>query len=391
MKNIAVFGSTGSIGKNTLEVVSNLNRNSYPVNVKYITANSNIELLIEQVLEFNPVAAVIFKEELYGELKKRLNGSGCELLCGQTGIEEIASRCDYDLAVNALVGFSGLIPTIKAIKSGKRVALANKESLVVAGELIQNLAAKHKTEILPIDSEHSAILQCILGEPFNKITKLTLTASGGPFRQYDKDLFHGITKEEALNHPNWKMGNKITIDSATLMNKGFEIIEAKWLFNIEVENIEVLIHPQSIIHSMVEFADGSVKAQLGMPDMKIPIQYALTYPDRVSSDFPRLDLALLKHLTFETPDFKKFECLKLAYEVIKLGGSYPVVLNAANEAAVDLFLNERIKFSEIPYLINSALEKHTGSNNLDIDNIIEIDKWSRQHVYSTAGAAYQGA
>lgn len=391
MKNIAVFGSTGSIGKNTLDVVSNLNRNGYPVSVKYITANSNIDLLAEQVIEYKPKAAVIFKKELFAELKGRLNGTGCELLSGQEGIEEIAARNDYDLVINALVGFSGLMPAITAIKSGKSVALANKESLVVAGELIRSLAARHKTEILPIDSEHSAILQCILGEPAGRISKLILTASGGPFRQYDKDLFHGITREEALNHPNWKMGNKITIDSATLMNKGFEIIEAKWLFNIEVENIEVLIHPQSIIHSMVEFADGSVKAQLGVPDMKIPIQYAITYPDRVASDFPRLDLALLKHLTFETPDFDKFECLKLAYEVIKLGGSYPVVLNAANEAAVDLFLSERIKFSDIPCLINSALDKHTGSNSLEIENIIEIDKWSRQHVYTTAGTAYQGA
>lgn len=391
MKNIAVLGSTGSIGKNTLEVVTNLNNNGYPVNVKYITANSNIDLLTEQVNEFKPKAAVIFKEELFGELKQRLNGSGCELFCGQKGIEEIASRDDYDLAVNALVGFSGLLPTISAIKNGKKVALANKESLVVAGELIRNLSGKYNSDILPIDSEHSAILQCILGEPVNKISKLTLTASGGPFREFDKDLFHGVTKEEALNHPNWKMGNKITIDSATLMNKGFEIIEAKWLFNIEVENIEVLIHPQSIIHSMVEFADGSVKAQLGIPDMKIPIQYALTYPDRVASDFPRLDLALLKYLTFEKPDFNKFECLRLAYEVIKLGGSYPVVLNAANEAAVELFLSERIKFSEIPSLISCALEKHTGSDKLDIENIIEIDKWSRQQVYNSAGAAYMGA
>lgn len=391
MKNIAILGSTGSIGKNTLEVISNLNRNGYPVNVKYITANSNIELLAEQVQEFKPDAAVIYKEDLYDKLKQILNGSKCELLCGQKGIEEIASREDYDLAVNALVGFSGLLPTISAIKNGKRVALANKETLVVAGELIKTLVEKYNTAILPIDSEHSAILQCIQGEPFGKISKLTLTASGGPFREYDKDLFHGVTREEALNHPNWKMGNKITIDSATLMNKGFEIIEAKWLFNIEVENIEVLIHPQSIIHSMVEFADGSVKAQLGVPDMKIPIQYALTYPDRVASDFPRLDLALLKHLTFETPDFEKFECLKLAYEVIKLGGSYPVVLNAANEAAVDLFLNERIKFSEIPHLIYSALEKHKGSVKLELENIIEIDKWSRQNVYDSVSSAYQGA
>jgi 1-deoxy-D-xylulose-5-phosphate reductoisomerase len=386
MKNIAVLGSTGSIGKNTLEVVRNLNKNGLPVKVKYITANSNIDLLCEQVEEFKPNTAVIYRTELFDELRSRLNGSACEVLAGDEGINEVASRNDYDIAVNALVGFSGLMPTIAAIKNGKRLALANKESLVVAGELITELVKKYKTEILPIDSEHSAILQCIMGEQLNKVRKLTLTASGGPFREYSKDLFHGVTKEEALNHPNWKMGNKITIDSATLMNKGFEIIEAKWLFNIEVENIEVLIHPQSIIHSLVEFSDGSVKAQLGVPDMKIPIQFALTYPERIASDFPRLELSWLKHLTFELPDLDKFECLRLAYEVIKLGGTYPVVLNGANEAAVDLFLNGRIKFSDIPHLISSALEKHLNSGSLELDNIIEIDKWSRQIAYDSAMA-----
>ncbi|HEY3249704.1 MAG TPA: 1-deoxy-D-xylulose-5-phosphate reductoisomerase [Ignavibacteria bacterium] len=386
MKNIAVLGSTGSIGKNTLEVVRNLNKNGYPVNVKYISANSNIDLLCEQVQEFKPKAAAIYKEDLCDELKSRLSTLNCEILCGSAGINEIAARNDYDLAVNALVGFCGLIPTIEAIKNGKTLALANKESLVVAGELITSLVKKYKTSILPIDSEHSAILQCIQGEGLNNVTKLTLTASGGPFRTYPKELLHDVTKQEALNHPNWKMGNKITIDSATLMNKGFEIIEAKWLFNIEAGKIEVLIHPQSIIHSMVEFSDGSVKAQLGAPDMKIPIQYAITYPDRVASDFPRLELSLLKNLTFELPDFEKFECLRLAYEVIKSGGSYPVVLNAANEAAVDLFLNERIRFSDIPFLISSALEKHSNTGSLELENIIEIDKWSRQYVYDSAMA-----
>jgi 1-deoxy-D-xylulose-5-phosphate reductoisomerase len=386
LKNIAVLGSTGSIGKNTLEVVRNLNKNGYPVNVKYISANSNIDLLCEQVQEFKPKAAAIYKEDLCDELKSRLSTLNCEILCGSAGINEIAARNDYDLAVNALVGFCGLIPTIEAIKNGKTLALANKESLVVAGELITSLVKKYKTSILPIDSEHSAILQCIQGEGLNNVTKLTLTASGGPFRTYPKELLHDVTKQEALNHPNWKMGNKITIDSATLMNKGFEIIEAKWLFNIEAGKIEVLIHPQSIIHSMVEFSDGSVKAQLGAPDMKIPIQYAITYPDRVASDFPRLELSLLKNLTFELPDFEKFECLRLAYEVIKSGGSYPVVLNAANEAAVDLFLNERIRFSDIPFLISSALEKHSNTGSLELENIIEIDKWSRQYVYDSAMA-----
>ncbi len=381
MKNIAVLGSTGSIGKNTLEVVRNLNRNGFPVSVKYLSAYSNVELLSRQIEEFKPAAVVIFNKESFELLKTRSLNHKCEILCGQHGINEIASRDDFELVVNALDGFSGLVPTIEAIKNGKDVALANKESLVVAGELIYRMLEKSKTHLLPIDSEHSAILQCIQGEPLEKVTKLILTASGGPFREYSKTLFGSVTIEEALNHPNWKMGNKITIDSATLMNKGFEIIEAKWLFNISVENIEVLIHPQSIIHSMVEFSDGSVKAQLGVPDMKIPIQYALSYPDRIASDFPRLNFEMMKNLTFEQPDFDKFECLQLAYDVIKLGGSYPVVLNASNEAAVDLFLNKKIKFTDIPYLIKSALDKHDNHTKLDLDNIIGIDSWSRKYVY----------
>lgn len=387
MKNIAVLGSTGSIGRNTLEVVRNLNRNGYPVAVKYISANSNVDLLCRQIEEFKPKAAVIFRQESYEELKSRsLNSLNhkCEILWGQNGINEIADRDDFELVVNALVGFSGLVPTVEAIKNGKDVALANKESLVVAGELIYRMLDKSKTNLLPIDSEHSAILQCILGEPRDKITKLILTASGGPFREYSKEMLSGVSIEEALNHPNWKMGNKITIDSATLMNKGFEIIEAKWLFNINVENIEVLIHPQSIIHSMVEFSDGSVKAQLGVPDMKVPIQYALTYPERIGSDFPRLDFKELSNLTFHQPDFDKFECLKLAYEVIKLGGSYPVVLNASNEAAVDLFLKKKIRFTDIQCLIKNALDKHDNHNKLDLENIIEIDSWSRHNVYESA-------
>lgn len=381
MKNIAVLGSTGSIGTNTLEVIRNLNKNGFPASVKYISAYSNVDLLSEQIEEFKPKAAVIFSPAGYEELKSRSLNHKCEILHGQEGINEIASRDDFELVVNALVGFSGLAPTIAAIKNGKDVALANKESLVVAGELIYSMLAKSKTHLLPIDSEHSAILQCIQGEPLEKVIKLILTASGGPFRGHSKESFGKVTIEEALNHPNWKMGNKITIDSATLMNKGFEIIEAKWLFNIGVENIEVLIHPQSIIHSMVEFSDGSVKAQLGVPDMKIPIQYAITYPDRVASDFPRLNFEVMKNLTFEQPDFNKFECLQLSYDVIKLGGSYPVVLNGSNEAAVDLFLNKKIKFTDIPYLIKSALDKHDNHTKLDLENITEIDKWSRNYVY----------
>lgn len=384
MKNIAVLGSTGSIGRNTLEVVRNLNRNGFPVSVKYISANSNVELLSQQIEEFKPKAAVIFNEASFEDLKSRSLNHKCEILCGQTGINEIASRDDFELVVNALVGFSGLIPTIEAIKHGKDIALANKESLVVAGELIYSMLRESKSHLLPIDSEHSAILQCLQGEPLAEVSRLILTASGGPFRELSKEEMNSVTVAQALKHPNWVMGNKITIDSATLMNKGFEIIEAKWLFNIEAENIDVLIHPQSIIHSMVEFTDGSVKAQLGVPDMKVPIQYALTYPGRIMSDFPRIDFKQLKNLTFDEPDLEKFECLKLAYDVIKSGGSYPIVLNGANEAAIDLFLKEKIRFTDIPALIKSAMDKHENHVSPSLENIVSIDSWSRKFVYDSA-------
>ena len=387
MKNIAVLGSTGSIGKNTLEVVRNLNRNGYPVSVKYISANSNVELLCEQIEEFRPKAAVVFSDSGYKELSSRSLKHKCEILHGQAGINEIAVRDDFELVVNALVGFSGLIPTVEAIKNGKQIALANKESLVVAGELIYSMLDKSSSTLLPIDSEHSAILQCLQGEPLKEVTKLILTASGGPFREFSKSELDNVTVEQALNHPNWKMGNKITIDSATLMNKGFEIIEAKWLFNIEAESIEVLIHPQSVIHSMVEFSDSSVKAQLGVPDMKVPIQYALTYPGRVSSDFPKLEFKHLKNLTFEQPDFDKFECLKITYDVIKSGGSYPIVLNGANEAAVELFLNRKIRFTDIPALIKGALDKHENNTKPTLENIVEIDSWSKDFVRKESAKA----
>jgi 1-deoxy-D-xylulose-5-phosphate reductoisomerase len=387
MKNIAVLGSTGSIGKNTLEVVRNLNRNGYPVSVKYISANSNVELLCSQIEEFKPKSAVIFNKESFQDLRSRSLKHKCEILHGQEGINEIAGRDDFELVVNALVGFSGLIPTIEAIKNGKQIALANKESLVVAGELIYSMLGKGDSTLLPIDSEHSAILQCIQGEPVSQVTGLILTASGGPFRKLSKNELENVTVEQALKHPNWVMGNKITIDSATLMNKGFEIIEAKWLFNIEAEKIEVLIHPQSIIHSMVEFSDGSVKAQLGIPDMKVPIQYALTFPERVASDFPRIDFKSMKNLTFEQPDYSKFECLKIAYDVINSGGSYPIVLNGANEAAVELFLNEKIRFLDIPSLIKEALDKHENNIMPTLENIVEIDSWARNFVRRSPAVA----
>ncbi len=380
MKNIAILGSTGSIGRNTLEVVRNLNKNGYPIRAAYLTAHSNSELLQKQIDEFRPDAVVIFDESLHKELKSHCGNTKCEVLQGRNGITEIIKKGEYDLLVNSLVGFAGLEPTLEAIKRGKKIALANKESLVVAGEIISKLIKKPETYIIPIDSEHSAILQCIWGEAINSVRKITLTASGGPFINYTKKQLEDVTIAQALNHPNWKMGNKITIDSATLMNKGFEIIEGKWLFNMDVSNIEVVIHPQSIIHSLVEFSDGSVKAQLGIPDMKIPIQYAITFPERIASDYPRLDLNKLKSLTFFAPDIEKFECLKIAYDVIKLGGSYPVVLNASNEVAVDMFLKKKIRFLEIPGLIKLALDKHVNHLESDVEGIFEIDKWSREVV-----------
>ncbi len=384
MKRIAVLGSTGSIGRNTLEVVRNLNRNGYPVSVDYLTANSNTRLLLEQIHEFKPKAISINDKGAFDEIKSDAVLNRSRLFCGKQGLLEITGNGDYDLLVNALVGFAGLLPTIEALKRQKDVALANKESLVIAGELIYGLLRNSSSNLIPIDSEHSAILQCIRGESLNRVTKITLTASGGPFLNFTRDELGGVTVEQALKHPNWKMGKKITIDSATLMNKGFEIIEGRWLFDVETENIDVVIHPQSIIHSFVEFADGSVKAQLGVPDMRIPIQYSITYPDRVVSDFPRLELGKLKDLTFSKPDFDKFECLKLAYDVMKLGGTYPVVLNASNEAAVDLFLKKKIKFPDIASLIKSALDEHDSNREIELDNIVEIDRQVREFVRSAA-------
>jgi len=383
MKRIAVLGSTGSIGRNTLEVIRNLNRNDYPVSVEYLTANSNVKLLLEQIAEFKPKAVCIFDKTAFESVKSSSVSVRSELLCGSDGILEIIKRDNYDLLVNALVGFTGLVPTIEAIKLQRDIALANKESLVIAGGLINEMLKSSCSNLIPIDSEHSAILQCIRGESLNKVTKLTLTASGGPFLNYSKEQLNDVTVEQALKHPNWKMGNKITIDSATLMNKGFEIIEGKWLFDIDIENIDVVMHPQSVIHSFVEFTDGSVKAQLGVPDMRIPIQYALTYPDRVASDFPRLDFGTLKELTFIKPDFDKFECIKLAYDVMKMGGTYPVVLNASNETAVDLFLKKKIKFPDIASLIKNALDNHKSNGEIELENIIEIDKQVREFVSST--------
>lgn len=311
------------------------------------------------------------------EFLQKKFGNSLEIFLNTSGLKKIASKPDVDVVINSLVGFAGLEPTIEAIKSGKTVALANKETLVVAGEIITRLVDEHKATLIPIDSEHSAILQCLIGENYANISKLILTASGGPFLNLDKSEFQNVTIAQALNHPNWKMGNKITIDSATLMNKGLEVIEAHYLFKLPPEKIEVIVHPQSIIHSMVEFVDGSVKAQLGVPDMKIPIQYALTYPDRAPSQSARVDFSKLHKMTFLKPDRDKFECLQHAYEALEISGTAPAIMNAANEVAVDLFLNGKIKFNQIPHLIGTALNKCRIIQKPLIEDIVEADNRTR--------------
>jgi len=382
MKRITIFGSTGSIGRNTLDVVA---RFPDKFSVQYLTANSNVELLIEQALQYRPKAVAISTVEHEKTLRERLAGEGIEVLAGEDALCEIARRSDSDFVVGALVGFAGLKPTIEALKAGKNIGLANKETLVVAGEIITKLAKEKGCALLPIDSEHSAIFQCLVGEPTESISKIILTASGGPFRTLPKEAFQHITPEQALKHPNWKMGRKITIDSATLMNKGLEVIEAKWLFGVALDKIEVVVHPQSIVHSMVEFADGSIKAQLGTPDMRIPIQYALTYPDRFHADYPRINWTTLSRLDFEPPDKEKFRCLALAYQAIEQGSSYPTVLNAANEAAVALFLDRKIPFVKIPELIEEALNAHQNGQSVSLDELIEIDRETRRKTCERAG------
>lgn len=376
MKKILILGSSGSIGVNTLNVIRN-----FPDKfaVAGLTVNSNIDVLEKQIKEFHPEFVVVNDESKARELKSNI-GNLCEVLSGYDKLLEASSIRDYDILIGAIVGFSGLAPTLEAIKRGKRIALANKETLVVAGEIVTKLVLENNAEILPVDSEHSAIYQCLVGENLNEVEKLIITASGGPFLNKDKSFFEKATVDEALNHPNWKMGNKITIDSATMMNKGLEVIEAHWLFGLPVEKINVVVHPQSIIHSMVQFVDGSIKAQLGLPDMKLPIQYALTFPERLENDFKRTNLPAINNLTFFEPDFNKFECLKLAFDVIKTGGTAPCVLNAANEVAVEKFINKKIRFSQISQLINKALDKIENHSDPDIEVVYECDRKTREFV-----------
>jgi 1-deoxy-D-xylulose-5-phosphate reductoisomerase len=376
MKKLLILGSSGSIGKNTIELVR-----AFPEEFEIVglSVNQNTEELEKQINEFKIKTVVVNDDDKATELKN-LIGSKCEILSGDKGLIEIVKRNNYDILVTALVGFAGLAPTIEAIKLKKRIALANKETLVVAGELIINLAKKYGAEILPVDSEHSAIFQCLIGEDKNHINKIILTASGGPFLKKKKEELANVTIEEALNHPNWKMGNKITIDSATMMNKGLELIEAFWLFQLPKEKIEIIIHPQSVIHSMVEFVDGSLKAQLSSPDMKLPILYALSYPSRFDYSGVTTNLKKIANLTFFEPDFDKFVCLKIAYDVISEGGTSPCILNAANEIAVDSFLKGKIKFTQIPELIESALNKIEKKNIFELDDVFETDFKTREFV-----------
>ena len=373
-KKILILGSTGSIGINALNVIRELPGNFV---VEALTVNSCIDELEKQINEFKPSSVVVRNAEKSAELKKKINNK-CEVLSGDEGLIEITRRGNYDILLSSLVGFAGLAPTIEGIKQKKRIALANKETLVVAGELIIALCKKYGAELIPVDSEHSAIFQCLVGEKNTEIKKLILTASGGPF--FKKENLTDVTVAEALNHPNWKMGNKVTIDSATMMNKGLEVIEAHWLFNLPKEKIEVVIHPQSIIHSMVEFIDGSIKAQLSAPDMKLPIQYAFSYPDRLKSNFVNTNFPKLQQLTFFEPDLNKFQCLSLAYKVMEQAGTTPCILNAANDIAVDKFLKGKIGFTQIPEIINEALNKIENHKMPDIETIFECDRQTREFV-----------
>lgn len=381
MKNIVILGSTGSIGKNSLDVIAR-----FPEHYRaaYLVAHKNIDLLQEQIALYNPKAVAVIDACAGSVLQKLVNGT-TEILTGPSSVEDLVQRDDIDVVISSLVGFAGLRPTIKAIEAGKTIALANKETLVVAGELITELARKNNVSIIPVDSEHSAILQCLIGEDHSAISRVILTASGGPFLNTPVEQLQSVTVDEALNHPNWKMGNKITIDSATLMNKGLEVIEAHHLFGLPPEKIEVVIHPQSIIHSMVEFIDGSVKAQLGVPDMKIPIQYALTYPERTASNFERVNFSQTGLMEFREPDMQQFPCLRLAIEAMHEGGTMPTVLNAANEIAVEAFLNREISFMQIPEYIERAMSAHTTIKNPSLKIIEQTDREIRTHIRSLVG------
>ena len=375
MKQIAILGSTGSIGTQTLDVVRQ-HRSEFAVYA--LTAHRSVEMLIEQALEFNPAVVCIADESCYPRLRDALSDLPIKVMAGEKALEEIVTMPAIDVVVAAMVGYAGLPPTIAAIKAKKTIALANKETLVVAGEIICRLAQRYKVNILPVDSEHSAIFQSLVGEDMTSVEKLLLTASGGPFRTFSLEQMQHVTAAEALQHPNWDMGAKITIDSASMMNKGFEVIEARWLFDIPVEKIQVLVHPQSVVHSAVQFIDGSVKAQLGTPDMRMPIQYALTYPARWQSDVPRLDLFATQSLTFEEPDMQRFPNLALAYEAMNRGGNMPCVLNAANEVVNLAFREGRCGFLQMSDVITNTMEKTDFIAEPTYEDYVQTDKIARK-------------
>lgn len=372
-KQIAILGSTGSIGTQALQVIE---EHSDLYQAYALTANNQVELLAEQARKFMPVAVVIANESKYLQLKEMLADLPIQVFAGADALCEIVEAQPVDIVLASMVGYAGLRPTIKAIEAGKSIALANKETLVVAGELITDLATKFRTPILPVDSEHSAIFQCL--EMNNPLEKIILTASGGPFRNFTMDQLKHVTKEQALKHPNWDMGAKITIDSATMMNKGFEVIEAKWLFGVRPEQIEVVVHPQSVIHSMVQYGDGAVKAQLGMPDMRLPIQYAFSYPQRIQSSFDRLDFSQMTALTFEQPDTNRFRCLSLAYEALYRGGNMACIVNAANEVAVSAFLHERISFLRMSEVIEQTMGKVSFIHTPSYEDYVATDTEARR-------------
>jgi 1-deoxy-D-xylulose-5-phosphate reductoisomerase len=374
-KRIAILGSTGSIGTQALEVISN---HPDKFEVEVLTAQNNVDLLIEQSIRHKPNVVVIGNENLYEQVKSALDAYPIKVFCGPDALAQVTAFDSVDMVLTAMVGFSGLKPTIEAIRAGKSIALANKETLVVAGELIMKEAAARRVAIIPVDSEHSAVYQCLAGEGSNRIEKIILTASGGPFREWGLEELDKVSPEQALRHPNWDMGPKITIDSATLMNKGLEVIEARWLFGLGPNDIEVVVHPQSIIHSMVQFTDGSIKAQMGLPDMRLPIQYAFSYPERFESDFERFDFLKYPSLTFERPDTKIFRNLALSYEALRKGGNWPCILNAANEVAVEAFLKDKIGFLQIPEVIENALGRSAYIKAPQLEDYYKIDLEARR-------------
>ena len=376
-KKISILGSTGSIGVNTLNVIDTLEDK---FDVVYLSTFQNIDLIIEQAKKYQPKALAVVNDSNAGDIRKALEKENIEILFGRDGLLEISKRDDLDLVMNGLVGSAGMEPTINSLKAGVDVALSNKESMVMAGDLINNIMNESGAKIYPVDSEHSAIWQCLVGEKIEDVKRIILTGSGGPFRTRDLHTFSEISLKEALNHPNWSMGNKITIDSATMMNKGLEVIEARWLFDLQINQIDILIHPQSIIHSMVEFNDRSIKAQLGIPDMKIPIQYALTYPTHALTEWDELDLAKIGTLSFEEKDIEKFPCIELAYESLRIGGSAPAVLNVANDNAVYSFLNKRIKFTDIPDIIEKACNAHDLIKHPSLEELLELELWTYEFV-----------